>query len=53
MKSVIIKQNGKKIIHIREREYGFVADVAEEITDLEIIVINNKNERIKTSPKKG
>ena len=47
MKSVIIKQKGKKIIHIKEKDFGFEADVVNDIKDLEITVINNKNERIK------
>ena len=46
MKSIIIKQNGKKIIHIKKTSYGFVADVLKYL-DVEITIINNKNERIK------
>ena len=49
MKSVIIKQNGKKIIHIKKgRNSGYyTADILDSLEkDLVITIITEKNERV-------
>ena len=47
MKSVIIKQNGKKIIHIKQTKDGADADILEELKDIEIVCVMDNNEIIK------
>jgi hypothetical protein len=52
MKSVVIYQNGVKIIHLQKKPYGVESDIINGIGDVEILIIGDDNKRIKIINKK-
>lgn len=47
LKSIIIRQDGKKIIHIKVKPYGVDSIILKNAGKFEIICITEKGERIK------
>lgn len=47
MKSIIIKQFGKKIIHIKQIKEGVESEIRKDVKDIEIICVMDNNEIIK------